>query len=72
MKQVTLWVMLVFTALSSHADFARVDVSVTEVGLSLNSNRVFIVASPSAFDSVCGDKNYYSMKLGEPESYLFY
>ena len=50
----------------------RVEVTVSEVGLSMNTGRVFIVASPAATNTECGSKNHYAMKVGSPESYLLY
>ena len=58
--------------LVSEADFSRKEIAVKEVGLSLNSQRVFVKSTTLAADSECSDKAHYAMKLGSPESYLFY
>lgn len=42
------------------------------MGLSLNSQRVFVKSTTLAVDSECSDKERYAMKLGSPESSLFY
>ena len=56
----------------NEANATRKDISVTEVGLSKNTNRVFVKSSNLASDSRCSDKEHYAMELGTPESYLFY
>lgn len=54
------------------AEIIRKDVQVIEVGLSLNTQRVFIKAIPAATNTSCVDLSHYAMELGTPESYLFY
>lgn len=55
-----------------HSANVRRDIVVIEVGLSTNSNRVFVRSSSHASDSECSDKEHYAIELGNPESYLFY
>jgi hypothetical protein len=45
---------------------------VTEVGLSHNTNRVFVIGSPEADSSRCPTKDYYSISLDNPSAYFFY
>ena len=50
----------------------RIEISVLDVGLSQNTNRVFVRSNTLANESVCASKDYYAMSLGSPDSYLFY
>ncbi len=63
---------LAISPLFTEAGSVRRDITITEVGLSQNSNRVFVKSSDRATDSNCSDKEHYAMELGSPESYLFY
>ncbi len=58
--------------LFSEAGSTRKDITIKEVGLSQNTNRVFVVSSDKATDSICSDQDYYAMELGSAESFLFY
>ncbi|WP_054113239.1 hypothetical protein [Marinagarivorans algicola] len=61
----------VILAASAQAD-ARKEITITEVGLSKNTNRVFVKATPLATDTECSDKEHYAMSLNGSEAYLFY
>ena len=63
---------LVIVAPICDAANTRKDIVVKEVGLSKNSNRVFVKSSTLAIDSECSDKAHYAIELGSPESYVFY
>jgi len=52
--------------------FTRKDVTINEVGLSTNTNRVFIKATPIATNTDCSDTSIYAIELNSPEAYLFY
>lgn len=56
----------------SYAEYARKEITVMEVGLSHNTNRVFVIGSPEADNSPCPTKGYYSISLDNPSAYLFY
>ncbi|WP_146171251.1 hypothetical protein [Saccharospirillum sp. MSK14-1] len=47
-------------------------VNVLEVGLSMNTNRVFILTDQELTHSSCSDKQYLSVPLPNPAAYLFY
>ncbi len=50
----------------------RKDITITEVGLSKNTNRVFVKATPAATGTECSDKEHYAISLNGAEAYLFY
>ena len=52
--------------------FEREVFNVKEVGLSNNTNTMFIVTSESASNSTCPAKNYFRMDLNSPYSALVY
>lgn len=58
--------------LLSYGQYQRAEITIKEVALSQHSNRVFIVASPSATDTTCTSKDHYSMSIDKPEAFLFY
>jgi len=61
-----------FTLAISAQGMTRKDITILEVGLSKNSNRVFVKGSPSATDTECTSKDHYSIALEGAEAYLFY
>lgn len=72
MKMNLVAVAIAVLPLVSEADFSRREIVINEVGLSINSQRVFVKSATLATDSECSDQAHYAMKLGSPESYLFY
>lgn len=62
--------LLVFSV--SAQGMTRKDITILEVGLSKNTNRVFVKGTPSATDTECSDKVNYAVSLEGAEGYLFY
>ncbi|WP_370979956.1 hypothetical protein [Agaribacterium sp. ZY112] len=62
--------LLVVSGVASAA--SRMVIDVVEVGLSKNTNRVFIKGDQTAEGTSCEDGKVYSMLLEGPEAYLFY
>lgn len=66
-------IILIFSCMSSLSyGFDRKEITVLEVGLSMNTGRIFVKGSPAATETECTDKAHYSIALGSPEAYLFY
>lgn len=72
MLRVLLWGVVLGISVPAYAEHATKDILVAEVGLSKNTNRVFVKSSTLASNSECVDKELYAMELGSAESYLFY
>jgi hypothetical protein len=70
MKIIILSLALATIAFNAYSG-VRKEVSILEVGLSMNTNRVFIVTDKASTNSECPGATY-AMQLPAPEAYLFY